>query len=389
MLVNPAANLTLEYITIAHGAVDRDLDGGGIENDGTLTVDNSTFRLNRAGFGGAIANFGSLTVNASTFQENVARMGGDFFGGRTVVVTNSTFSGSSAEGTGGSILNGGGDVTVTNSTFVRIAAGGFGGAIGNILGTVRLKGTLLAESPNGNCGTAPGVFITDAGYNLSDDGSCNFTQSTSSNNVTMLDLDPRGLLNNGGPTETIALLADSVAIDKIPVADCTDLATGAQITTDQRGDPRPDPEDGPSGKCDIGAYEFQAPPTPAIDCSQASASAPNLVALPAVFFPESITGVVDPGGAFSVSIASVLQSKPVLRFPLCPNAHIAGSVAFVRATNQSGARRGNMLYGIGFTATDKKSGESCTGSVPVCVQDLRDRGQPCTGAATVDATKCR
>jgi hypothetical protein len=30
-----------------------------------------------------------------------------------------------------------------------------------------------------------------------------------------------------------------------------------QITTDQRGLPRPDPEDGPTGPCDTGAYEFQ------------------------------------------------------------------------------------------------------------------------------------
>ncbi len=51
MLVNPPANLTLAYLTIAQGAVDRDFDAGGVEYDGSLTVISTTLRLNRAGFG--------------------------------------------------------------------------------------------------------------------------------------------------------------------------------------------------------------------------------------------------------------------------------------------------------------------------------------------------
>jgi hypothetical protein len=79
----------------------------------------------------------------------------------------------------------------------------------------------------------------------------------------------------------------------------------------------------------------------------------------------------------------------MLKLPLCPNARIADSVAFVRPANQSGASVGNMLYGIGFIASDRSSRASCTGSVPVCVQDLKHRGQLCTGSATFDATKCK
>jgi hypothetical protein len=44
-------------------------------------------------------------------------------------------------------------------------------------------------------------------------------------------LDPGGLQNNGGPTQTIALLSTSPAIDHIPASTCP--------ATDQRGNPPP------------------------------------------------------------------------------------------------------------------------------------------------------
>jgi hypothetical protein len=139
-------------------------------------------------------------------------------------------------------------VTVTNATFDG-NSGPFGGAI-NTLDTVYLKGTILADSGGGNCIGE----ISDGGYNLADDGSCGFGSPTSQNNVADADLnlDPNGLQNNGGPTQTIALLAGSVAIDQIPVVDCTGQSDPpVQLTTDQRGVLRPQ---GPA--CDIGAYEY-------------------------------------------------------------------------------------------------------------------------------------
>jgi hypothetical protein len=58
-----------------------------------------------------------------------------------------------------------------------------------------------------------------------------------------------------GPTQTIALLASSPAIDAIPLADCIDQASPPNpIITDQRLFPRPDAGD---LACDIGAYEVQ------------------------------------------------------------------------------------------------------------------------------------
>jgi hypothetical protein len=106
------------------------------------------------------------------------------------------------------------------------------------------------NSMSGNCSGG----VAGGSANLSDDATCAdlFTQ-TGDLNSTPAGLDPAGLKNNGGLTETIALLATSPAVNAIPTSSCTDL-DGLPTTKDQRGVPRPQ---GPA--CDIGAYErFQS-----------------------------------------------------------------------------------------------------------------------------------
>jgi hypothetical protein len=94
--------------------------------------------------------------------------------------------------------------------------------------------------------------VTSNGYNLSGDGTCNSSKAGDLNNHDPL-LGP--LQNNGGPTETMALLPGSPAIDGGNPSGCTD-GQGHLLTTDQRGMPRPDKED--SVGCDMGAYESQS-----------------------------------------------------------------------------------------------------------------------------------
>jgi hypothetical protein len=118
-----------------------------------------------------------------------------------------------------------------------------------------VKNSILSNNAGGNCIEIdldnPRGLTKSGGHNLSDDASCAdlFTQ-TGDLNSTSAGLDPAGLKNNGGPTETIALLATSPAVNAIPVSSCTDLS-GLPTKTDQRGVPRPQ---GPA--CDIGAYEY-------------------------------------------------------------------------------------------------------------------------------------
>jgi hypothetical protein len=247
--------------------------GAGIYNSGALTISNSTISGNHAGsycnanpcsaFGGGIYNRGTLMmIKNSTLTGNSAGtacstslscsvgVGGAFYtSGGTVTLNNSTVYGSNAYrcsgvcgGTGRAIVNGSGNLAINNSTISGNPAGGiFNGS------TATLQNSILAKNSGKNCGGT----ITSHGYNLSSDGSCAFSNSGDRDNTSPV----LGTLGNyGGPTPTIPLLTGSPAIDAGNPGGCTD-GLGHLLKTDQRGMPRPDPED--SGGCDMGAFERQ------------------------------------------------------------------------------------------------------------------------------------
>jgi hypothetical protein len=90
--------------------------GGGILNDGTMTVTGSTISGNSGGAGGGIDNNGSLTVTGSTISGNSAGVGGSIDNEGTLTLTGSTISGNNA-GAGGAIWNDiNGAATVTDCT---------------------------------------------------------------------------------------------------------------------------------------------------------------------------------------------------------------------------------------------------------------------------------
>jgi predicted outer membrane repeat protein len=252
-LVNSGVNFSVNNLTIENGH--SIFDGGGISsNHGTLTVTNSTFSGNTVGrSGGGIVSFngGVLVVTNSTFSGNSAGFGGGIYSDGTLIITNSTFSGNTASSGGGGIINSDGKVAVTNSTFSgNTAPPSFGGAIYNSGGSVKLQNTILANGTSGGDCSGP---VTDGGYNLSDDASCAFSSSGSSNSVPTASLNLGVLASNGGPTQTIAPGAGSVAIDAIPAGN---NGCGTTVAEDQRGITRPQ-----NFKCDIGAYEVVPPPT--------------------------------------------------------------------------------------------------------------------------------
>ncbi|MBV8864049.1 MAG: hypothetical protein JO210_01465 [Acidobacteriaceae bacterium] len=261
LYINSGVNVAISGVTIENGSGSL---GGGIYNAGMLTLSSSTLSSNSGlDAGGGIYNdTGTLKVTDSTFSGNSSAgicsggAGGAITNdGGTVTVTNSTLSGNYAACNGGAIANfagySTGAVTLTNDTIVgNSAPSGQGGGIDNS-SLLTIKSTLLAgNGSGGNCGNYSGT-VTSAAYNLSDDGSCDgvLTQTTDINN-TPAQLDPKGLQNNGGPTQTIALLSGSPAVDHIPAPNCTD-PSGNRIITDQRGISRPQ---GPA--CDVGAYEL-------------------------------------------------------------------------------------------------------------------------------------
>jgi len=228
--------------------------GGGIYNRGTMTIKNSTVSGNKAvplctfcySFGGGVANDGTLTITNSTITGNSATngrgSGGGIYNNAVLAVNNSTITANSARSGGGIV--GGHTLTISNSTISGNSATSGGG----IEGIATLKNSIVANNTSGgNCGGT----MTSKGYNLSSDGTCNFTNTGDLNNT-----DPMlgSLQNNGGPTQTMALPSGSPAVDAANPSGCTD-AGGHLLKTDQRGKPRPDTED--TSGCDIGAYERQ------------------------------------------------------------------------------------------------------------------------------------
>jgi hypothetical protein len=93
-------NITIINLTLTNGTSWQ--DGGAIHNNGTLSIDNSTFTNNTASSssGGAIDNYGTLSVDNSTFTNNTANY--DYGSainnenGGTLIVNNSTFTNNTA-----------------------------------------------------------------------------------------------------------------------------------------------------------------------------------------------------------------------------------------------------------------------------------------------------
>ena len=187
-------------------------------------------------------------------------------GDGTLRVANSTIANNSAIGTDLSngysgIANSSGTVTVTNSTIAYNVAD-FGGGLA-VLGTATLYNTIVALNTGSGKG-APAVDIsvddgygtvsTSSAYNLiGTGGSGGLTNGVNGNQVGVADPGLGPLAYYGGPTQTIALLPGSPAIDAGSNALAVDPSTGQPLTTDQRGTGFVRIF---NGTVDIGAYEF-------------------------------------------------------------------------------------------------------------------------------------
>ncbi|MHB1891499.1 MAG: IPT/TIG domain-containing protein [Acidimicrobiales bacterium] len=268
--------VTLSNVTVTGGNA---TGGGGIVNNGTMTVVDSTISDNStAGYGGGIFDGFVMTVVDSTVSGNsagiagggIANAGGNPF---PMTVVDSTISGNTTDGGGGGILNAGHDMIVVDSTISGNTSypGPAGGAIENYGGGTTLAGSIVADQAAGdyNCSYSP---ITDAGYNLSSDTSCGFGSGTASHVSATIDLGTLG--NYGGPTQTIPLLGTpstdqaigaitspataGPALSSVELCSDTSYTTAsgyvAKLSYDQRGVARP------ATGCDAGASQYVAPP---------------------------------------------------------------------------------------------------------------------------------
>jgi hypothetical protein len=104
------------------------------------------------------------------------------------------------------------------------------------------------------------LTVISGGYNIESGTTCGLTQSTDLQNVSSGSLALGALANNGGPTETRALGAGSVAIDRIPVGALEANGCGVTVIADQRSAPRAGGAGNGGSACDVGAYEADSTP---------------------------------------------------------------------------------------------------------------------------------
>ena len=288
--VDTGAELTINQLTIENGQLTNPGEyGGGIDNKGTLTVTGSTFSGNYVGNGpgGGIYNWGTLTVMDSTFSGNSATSGGGinnnstltlivmgstFFGNSATygggfysstpsgtcasaaaaIISNSTFSGNSGD-TGGGIYNANGVTTLLFNTITANTSGGGLSSFNDGVTCTKAGSNIIAGNMDYDLSAITTTQrFSSLGYNLVGVAGINidytqeFNQFGDQTDVTDPMLIP--LANNGGPTQTHAILPGSPARN---AGDDTICALTPVNGKDQRRVTRPF-----EAHCDIGAYEF-------------------------------------------------------------------------------------------------------------------------------------
>lgn len=271
--LNTGATLSLKNLTLANGFVST--NGGGISAlaGSNLTISNSTFTGNIAsGNGGAIDNAGILTVVNSTFTDNNGFFGGAIRNTASMTITNSTIA--------------------ANKAVTRICPVGSictlvmsdGGGLYNT-GTLNLDNSIVIGNTADQNPSDISGWVTTAHHNLLGEPTVYYqwngldpVRQTVNNDIANGNfsiIDPSqvidfNLTNTGGSTQTLALIADSPAIDAADDAICANpLLTNNR---DQRGVNRPQ-----AAHCDIGAFELAAQASADLAVSQTAAPNPVMV----------------------------------------------------------------------------------------------------------------
>jgi uncharacterized repeat protein (TIGR01451 family) len=275
------STVTISGLTISGGSVGAGDNGGGVLNEGTLTLRSVAVSGNSSGgSGGGIYNSGLMTIINSTLSGNTAVQngGGVYHNSNVLGIINSTISGNSAQGFGGGVYVNSTtnltNVTVTNNRADSNNAGGEtgGGIFINSIAPL-LKNTIVAGNFRGSGPIADdingGLADNTSAFNLIGTGGSGGLTSGNNNQVNVANPRLGPLANNGGPTQTHALLSGSTALDAgsnaLLPADGFDLDTDSDtsepLPVDQRGTPFVRVTDAGDANItqtvDIGAFEAQ------------------------------------------------------------------------------------------------------------------------------------
>ncbi|BAQ60146.1 alkaline phosphatase [Geminocystis sp. NIES-3708] len=377
---------------------EANINGGGISNEGLLTINNTTIIDNSSEVNaGGIYNSGNLQITNSSVANNSANVfifyvdkiegGGGILNtnGGTLIVTNSTISGNktilSGNETqtfpngagGGGILSDGGPAVIINSTIVNNNAPVGAGILiskpedGEATPAI-LQNSIVALNQNITSGNTfssdiEGFFELNSSYNLIGNANGILFDGIENNKVGTITnpLDPNigPLQFNGGLTPTHALLENSPAIN----AGSNAIANGEQLnlnplTTDQRGYDRI-----VNGTVDIGSYEFYQNSsllnTPIYRFQNTSLPGTYLFAGEGErqSIKQNNPNFVEEGFAFSVAVQPGDDLIPIYRFQ---NTSIAGTYLYTGEQERQSIKQNNPNFveeGLAFYVFGSQSNE--------------------------------
>ena len=223
-----SGNVTLTSSTVSGNQ--SNYSGGGIYTlSGNVTLTSSTVSGNEGSVGGGICTFlGNVTLTSSTVSGNQSdsQGGGVFTSTGDVTLTSSTVSRNSAENNGGGIHTYEGAITLANSTVTGNTAGGVGGGVyarnansGSLLDLTIFSSIIAGNTDNGTAPDLPPFqppddFLPIINYSLiGNTTGSGIDSNTGTGNVLNVNPLLGPLAENGGPTQTHALLPGSPAID--------------------------------------------------------------------------------------------------------------------------------------------------------------------------------
>jgi hypothetical protein len=219
-ITSPTAVLVnIRGVTIKNG---NDLFGGGIfvETGGIVGLYDSTVSGNHGQLGGGIMSSGRLTIVRCLIASNTTATTGGAIAhvGSTheMTVSNSTITGNSAVISAGAIYNEGTLLLVNDTISANSATQSVSSIQSNAQGTIRVINTIIGRDAGPAANALQGAFVS-GGNNIvtNSTGSTGFANGVNEDQVSEGNaIDPLlgPLADNGGQTDTLALLAGSPAI---------------------------------------------------------------------------------------------------------------------------------------------------------------------------------